>query len=50
MEDSYDSLKNLSYFFVRNNKLTLNTSLNYFAQMPYSSVFDAFRADFEDFT
>lgn len=50
MEDSYDALKNLSYFFAHNNKLVLNTSLNYFAQISYSLVFDSFRADFEDFT
>jgi hypothetical protein len=49
LDESYESLKYLNYLFFTNNKLTLNF-FNFNLQ-PYNSlfVFDAFRADYEDF-
>lgn len=50
LDESYESLKYLNYFFNKNNKIFLIFSTNNFYSYAYSSVFDAFRTDCEDFS
>lgn len=49
-EESYESLKNLVYYFNNNNLFFFNTSVNYFYPLSYSTVFDSFRSDFDEFS
>jgi len=49
-DESYENFKNLNYFFNLSNKVSLNSNKSYLSPQPYSQVFDAFRADFDDFT
>ncbi len=51
LEDSYESLKYLNYFYNNNgNKIFLNSINNSFLPHSYLSVFDSFRSDFDDFS
>jgi hypothetical protein len=48
LEDSYDSLKNTQYLFSLSNQKGLLNAANFSAPIVYSTVLDAFRADFDD--
>ncbi len=50
LEDSYESLKYLNYFFNTNDKIFLNTLNNGIQPYSYSSVFDMFRSNYDDFS
>ena len=51
LDDSYESLKYLNYFYNNNgNKIFLNSINNSFLPHSYLSVFNSFRSDFDDFS
>ena len=50
LDDSYESLKYVNYFFNNNNKILLNSSIINFNPYSFISVFDSFRVDYEDFS
>jgi heme/copper-type cytochrome/quinol oxidase subunit 2 len=49
-EDSYESIKQLNHFYNTSSKIFFNFSSSFFQPHTYSTVFDSFRSDFEDFT
>ena len=49
-EDSYESNKFLNYFFNSNFKIFLFSFSNSFFPYSYSTVFDMFRSDYDDFS
>ncbi len=50
LDDTYESLKYLNYFYNNSNKLFLNTNNNNFQPYSYTTVFDMFRTDYDDFS
>jgi len=50
LEDSYESLKYLNHFYNNNNKIFLNSATNNFQPYSYVSIFDMFRADYDEFS
>jgi hypothetical protein len=50
LDDSYESIKNLNFYYFLNNKIFLNLGSNFFNPYSYSQVSDMFRSDFEDFS
>jgi hypothetical protein len=47
-DDSYESLKYLTYIHSLNSKNTLNFDRNAISPISYAQVIDNFRADYED--
>ena len=50
LDDSYESLKYLNYFYNSNSKISLNLNNNNFQPYSYITVFDTFRSDYDDFS
>jgi hypothetical protein len=50
MDESYENLKYLTYFYNFNNKNSLNLNSNYFQPYSYLFVFDSFRSDYSGFS
>lgn len=49
LEDSYESIKSLNYFFNNNNKIFLNSINNGLGTYGSSFVFDMFRSNYDEF-
>jgi hypothetical protein len=47
LEDSYENLKNFKFLYLKNYQNLVINSNNSFLPKPYTSVLDAFRADFD---
>jgi hypothetical protein len=50
IEDSYESLKFLNYFYNLRHKFFFVTALGHFLPLSHSSVFDTYRSNFDEFT
>lgn len=50
IEDSYESFKNLNFYYFINNKIFLNLNSIFFPPYAYSHIANVFRSDFEDFS
>ncbi len=50
LDESYESLKYLNYYFNNNNKMYLNYLSNNFNLYSYSTIFDSFRSDYDEFS
>ena len=50
LDDSYESLKYLNYYYHNNNKIFLNSLTNNFQPYSYFFIFDMFRSNYDDFS
>lgn len=50
LDDSYESLKYLNYYYNNNSKIFLNSLTNNFQPYSYFFVFDMFRSNYDDFS
>jgi len=50
LDDTYESLKFLNYYFNNNSKIFMNMNTSYFQPYSYFFVFDMFRSDYDQFS